>query len=72
MSSPVSIGMLYRRSSGSIRSRIWYISSHSAGLSRETQAPVLATRVTSPSASSIRSASRTGSRLAPCRPARSS
>ena len=37
-----------------------------------TQAPELATRVTSPSESSIRSASRTGMRLAPQRAATSS
>ena len=37
-----------------------------------TQAPVLATSVTRPSAASIRSASRTGMRLAPERAATSS
>src|SRR3712207_3210037 len=41
-------------------------------LSRATHAPVLATRVTRPSASRIRNASRTGTRLAPRRAAISS
>ena len=61
-----------RSSSGSRRSLIWYSSAHSARVSRVTQAPEFATSVTRPSACSIRSASRTGMRLAPERAATSS
>src|SRR5690554_122772 len=54
-----------RSKSGSMRSRTRYTSVHSTRLSRSTHAPEFATRRTRPSASSWRSASRTGRRLAP-------
>ena len=72
ISASSSRGMLPRSSSGSSRSLMRYSSAHSASVSLATQAPEFATRVTSPSAASIRSASRTGIRLAPERAATSS
>ena len=54
---------------GARRAREHVDSSHSGRLRDETRAPLLATSVTRPSAASIRSASRTGARLAPVRSA---